>query len=376
MFFFDYERKSIFINTLGQNGIKVHEYKFNYINKKPTFKSIVLSLYNHLKQSIRDFKKLKNLDFDLILFFSEISKPIQFLLAKILSLVKGVPLINDIYISKFQTNLYDRELDQRNSKLKFFWFFFYYFLDLFECSFSDYIILDTFAHIKFFHEKFNIPINKFRRVLVGANEKIFKPINKKKDEKDIFKVGFWGTYIPLHGIKYILKAAKILENDSQIKFLLLGKGPTLKNNLALSHELNLRNVEFILKIIPLDELKDFISNCDIGLGIFGETPKTLQVIPNKVYQGIAMKLPMITCESTAIKEIFTNNKDIIMCQRADPKSIVKAILKLKENYLQREKIRKNAFILFENKCSTKPIGKTLIKTLNNFLIDWYILKNK
>ena len=258
-----------------------------------------------------------------------------------------------------------------NKLPKFLYKIFYYLQDLFECFISDLILLDTYTHIKFFHEKFNIPLNKFRRVLVGAQDDIFHPLKEeiRKDEK--FIVGFWGTFIPVHGIEYIIKSAKILEKDKQIQFVLIGKGQTYEESKDLVRKLEISNMTFIPKtFLYLNQLKvlgKLISDFDIGLGIFGGSDKVLQVIPTKIYEGIAMKLPMITCDSPAIKELFENYENIALCKRTNSESLAKVILELKKDVKLREKIKEGAYNIFKEFCSIEAIGKSLIEIFNKVL---------
>jgi len=97
--------------------------------------------------------------------------------------------------------------------------------------------------------------------------------------------------------------------------------------------LNVNNIAFFPEVYlshnKLPQLVKLVSTLDIGLGIFGASEKALQVIPNKIFEGIDMKLPLITSNTLAIKELFTNDKDIVLCERVDPISLVKIILRLK-----------------------------------------------
>jgi len=352
----DYNRNAIFIKGIKKFSIKVHEFNINSYN-----------IIKNLKIVIKNFTKIKELDFELILLHSPTI--IQIILAKYLSKIKKVPLIHDIFVSKLQTFYYDRNLYERRKMPKIFYRFFYYLLDFFECFLANYIILDTYTHIKFFHEKYGVPLKKFKRVLVGAQNDIFYPIDKKDRSDNNFIVGFYGTYIPLHGIKYIIKAANLIKKDNTITFIIIGKGQTYPENKALAESFKLNNVKFIHKIFALKELPKLISEFNVGLGIFGDGDKVLQVIPNKIFEGIAMKIPMITCESPAIKELFNNNENIVLCKRADPESLVKAILRLKDDNLLREKIKENAYSIFNRFCSIDAIGKRLIEVFNKILFN-------
>ena len=243
---------------------------------------------------------------------------------------------------------------------------FLYCLDYFECLLSDKIILDTNTHIKYFNIKFNLRKKKFRRILVGA-EPIFSISNnavKRSGNAEKLRVGFWGTYIPLHGIEFIIKAADVLKDDKRIVFSLLGRGQTYKKNVELARSLKLNNIEFN-DLIPLKELPDFIAKCDIALGIFGKGEKALCVIPNKIFEAIQMKVPIITSNTPAINELFTHRKNILLCEIADPKSISEGILELVNNEDLRMKIADNAYQLYREKTSLRCISNDLARFFRN-----------
>lgn len=134
----------------------------------------------------------------------------------ILAEIKKIPLIKDIYISKLQTYYYDGGLYEKSKLPKFLYPPFLYIQDLIECFMSDLIILDTLSLIKFFHDKYNIPIRKFRKIIVGAQDDIFQPIKHIITNNYRYWVGFWSTYIPLQGVKYINEAANMLKQNDDI----------------------------------------------------------------------------------------------------------------------------------------------------------------
>ncbi|NHJ20050.1 MAG: glycosyltransferase [Candidatus Lokiarchaeota archaeon] len=349
----EYSRNAIFIKGLRKNKIIVHEFN--------------IKSYNIIKNGLiclKNFKRLNSMNYDLILLHAP--NNIQVLFAKLLSKIKQIPLVHDIYISKLQTFYYDRDLVGKTKMPRIFYKFFYYLQDFFECAISDHIILDTYSHIQYFNHKYNIRLVKFSRVFIGAQEDNFFPRKKTTIQDDKFLIGFWGTFIPLQGIKYIIEAAKILENDIKVRFILIGDGQTFKISKLLAEKLQLKNIVF-KGFIPLRELPEHISSFDIGLGIFGDTPKTVQVIPNKVFEGNAMKLPMISCDSSAIRELFTHEKDIFLCKRANSESIANAILTMKNNDDLREKIKKNAYDIFTKFCSINALAFRLIEILEKIL---------
>ena len=99
-----------------------------------------------------------------------------------------------------------------------------------------------------------------------------------------FGIVFVGTYIPLHGIETILKAAEKLLPRSDIEFTLVGGGQ-LKDEMksyALSHHLD--NVKFI-DWIDTEDLPGFMQEFDLALGVFGSTEKTQRVIATKIFDS-------------------------------------------------------------------------------------------
>ena len=100
---------------------------------------------------------------------------------------------------------------------------YYFLLDKYSAKLSDICLFDTNEHIKHFSENFALNPSKFRRIFVGADDDIFYP-RKVKRKDDGFTVFWYGTYIPLHGAEHIVRAAKILEKDKDIRFIMVGCG--------------------------------------------------------------------------------------------------------------------------------------------------------
>jgi glycosyltransferase involved in cell wall biosynthesis len=246
----------------------------------------------------------------------------------------------------------------------------FYNIDKYNCHFSDVVLQDTNQNVKYFHETFHLPENKFRRLLIGAEDDLFYPqtipasdadSNDDKSRENKFKILFYGTYIPLHGIQYIIRAAKILEKEN-VEFKLIGKGQTFPEIKKLKEELNLSNVEFI-DMVPYEDLPQYIAGSDACLGIFGGTKKSMRVIPTKAYQILAMKKPLITGDSPGARELLVNRENAILCNMADGESLASSILELKNNPEMSEKIAKSGYNLFKSTLSPEKIGKEALRII-------------
>lgn len=160
-------------------------------------------------------------------------------------------------------------------------------------------------------------------------------INLKKQ----FHVLFWGKMIPLQGVPYIRAAAELLRNDP-VEIQILGNPP-----------------------VPQRELPALIRRADICLGIFGDTDKATRVIPNKVYEAIAMRKPVISADTPAIRELFTDRENILFCRRADPRDLADKILELCNDAKLREHIAEGGYLLFQQKAIPEKIGAELMRIL-------------
>src|SRR3989338_5559242 len=145
------------------------------------------------------------------------------------------PIIFDAFISLYDTLCFDRQIFRPDSLVGKFAFW----LDKKSCKWADMIITDTDTHADYFSKTFNIDMNKFKTVYLGADTDIFYPRNIQKNT-DKFIVFYYGSGLPLQGIDVILKTAKILEKNEKIVFQLVG--PIRKEYKSLINHLKLKNI--------------------------------------------------------------------------------------------------------------------------------------
>jgi glycosyltransferase involved in cell wall biosynthesis len=279
-------------------------------------------------------------------------------LAKLLTTLNAKPLVFEAFISFYDTYVFDTKLVKEGSlRSKF-----YFYLDKLTCLMSDLILLDTNEHINYFHKEFGIEKKKFKRIFICTDDAIFYPRKTAKKDGN-FTITFHGTFIPLHGIEYIVKAAKLLERHKDIEFEIMGYGHTYNKILNLSRKLGVKNVTF-KKSVSYEELPNFIASGDVGLGIFGGTAKARRVIPTKASDILAMGKPLITGDSPAIKEAgISSRKNALLVEMANPKAIADGILELKEDEMLRDDIAKNGYKLFKKNFTPKVIGDNLKRIL-------------
>ena len=378
----DFPSNRIIIKGLKRNGIDVIECHIplwekyrnkhgNFLKLFSMFKLIVGLVSVYIRLGLMFFSKCKNVNVFIVGYIGQLD---IFFLKALLFFKKNKPKILFVpLVSLYDTAIADRNLANKNSLFAKCLFY----IDKFSFKIADLIIFDTNEHIKYISNLFSLDKNKFERVWVGADEDVFYPrysssdkeINYLPPDKEglkwvVFQVLFIGKYIPLHGLAYIIKAAKLLENENDIKFKIIGSGQLDEEIMNLRKELDIKNIDFI-DWIEYNELIDEINRVDVVLGIFGGTGKSLRVIPNKVFHAIACRKPVITGDSLAMRELFADTKNILFCENRNSESLKNAILKLKNDNELKNKIAEGGYGIFKNDLTCKEIGKEIKILIDN-----------
>ena len=134
----------------------------------------------------------------------------------------------------------------------------------------------------------------------------------------------------------------------------------------MSKKLKTNNVAFT-GWVNYEKLPEHLSKADVCLGIFGNTEKAMRVIPNKVYDALAMEKPLITMNSPAAREILNDGENCVLVPMANPKALAEAILMLKDDKNLRDKIAEKGYKLFQEKLNPKAIGKELKAILTELI---------
>jgi glycosyltransferase involved in cell wall biosynthesis len=230
------------------------------------------------------------------------------------------------------------------------------------CRLADGILLDTDAHIDFFQKSFGIPREKFFRVYAGAETSLFHPGCVEKGEGE-FQVLFVGKYTPLHGIEHIVEAAALLKDQKDLTFILIGKGQLYEPIRALAGGKHLTNIRFI-EWAPYETLPEYIRRADLCLGIFAESAKADRVIPNKIFQAIAMGKPVVTGRTTAVESCLTHMENIFLCDPGDPAALAGAVMALKADPALRERMGAKALRTFAEELDDTAAIPVLEKALS------------
>ncbi len=258
-------------------------------------------------------------------------------------------------------------------------------LDRWTCARADLVLLDTDAHIGYFVDTFNLPRRRFARVFVGAPESDAMPEPRAMPGRDAvpepepaevpnernafepggevpFQVVFIGKFTPLHGLPYMMEAARRLRDEPDIVFHFIGSGQLSVEMRETARRLELDNVRFT-DWIPYESIPRYLQGAGVCLGIFGTTGKAARVIPGKVFIALSMGKGVVTADTPAVRELLTDDESALLCERGDPESLAGAIRRLYEDRELLGKIAEGGRRVFRDRASVEQVGRSATAVL-------------
>ena len=102
-----------------------------------------------------------------------------------------------------------------------------------------------------------------------------------------------GAHGPANGLEAVLDAAERLRDRSEVRFILVGDGPSKSALRSAADARRLTNVEF-RDPLPKSEIPGLLATCDAGLMVLRDVPVfSFGVSPNKLFDYWAAGLPVV-----------------------------------------------------------------------------------
>lgn len=237
----------------------------------------------------------------------------------------------------------------------------YYLIDFIAFHLSSLISVESESQKEFIAKRYFLNKKKIVVVYTGTTDNDFiYDLTVKKDE--IFTVLFRGSLTPESGIQYAIEAANILNARKDIKFKIIGRGDVEWNKkiakMIAGH--NLKNMEWIKDKLPSEELKKQMLQCHISLGQLSDHERLKRTIPHKVFDSLALKLPILTARNKAVLELLEENVTCFCFNPADSSDLTKKILEIKDQTRLREETAERAHKLYKEKLTSKTLAQKLL----------------
>lgn len=233
--------------------------------------------------------------------------------------IRKKKIIIDFFISVYDTLIHDRKKFKDNGIMAKAC----HRIDAVTLKYANHVITDTKADARYFIEEFQSDELKFETLYLEADKSIYYPReqHKREDLKDKFVVLYFGSILPLQGVDVVLDAVKLLKDEKDIYFQIIGPIPE-KYSKPIQD-----NVEYI-DWLSQEELAEHIANADLCLaGHFnGEIDKAKRTIPGKAYIYEAMGKKMVLGDTASNKHYFGLGKAFYYAVQGDYRCLTKVIV--------------------------------------------------
>lgn len=359
----NYSRNQIMIEGLRCNGVDVVECRAALWHgikdrvqvasgswARPGFAGRVIRAYHEL---LAAYRKVDDYDIMVLGYPGQIDA----FLARWLTRRKRKPLVMDIFMSIYLVAL-ERDLVASHpvtgGLIRR--------LEHWACKLPDRLLLDTDQYVSWFGETYGLERDRFRLVPTGADDRIFHPVEAPARSDQRFRVLYYGTFIPNHGVDQIVQAAALLQSETDVQFELAGDGPERSHAEALAGELDARNIVFS-GWVDKEEIPYRAAAADLCLGAFGHTPQSLRTVQNKIYEGLAMRRPVLTGDSPAVRAALTDRHQVYLVPRGQPEALAQAILDLKADAALRQHLADEGYRVFQSCFTPTVLGASTLRHL-------------
>ncbi|KKS84812.1 MAG: Glycosyl transferase group 1 [Parcubacteria group bacterium GW2011_GWA2_43_11] len=334
-------RNKIYVDGLRQNGVEV----LLCVDRSKGIKK-----YWNLYKKHKKFKGMY--DVLIVGYGGYVTVP----LAKMLS---DKPVIFDALCSFYETEILSRDA------LKEIPFRILYVrsVDWVATHFADKVLVETDKQKEYFSKELQVKSEKLVTVYTGVDDSIFK-YDESVEKYEKFTVLFRGRIMSEAGVPTIVKAAKLLENED-IDFLIIGYGcnEAMREFENTLKEEKPRNIKYVGKQLPFDELVTLMQKCHVSLGQFANHERLERTVPHKAYESLAMKLTYVTARTGGVQEILEEGVHCLMVNPEDKGDLADKIMQLYKDSRLRRDLSETGYVLYEENFSPKEVVKSICKNI-------------
>ncbi|MEW6752660.1 MAG: glycosyltransferase [Candidatus Latescibacterota bacterium] len=251
-------------------------------------------------------------------------------------------------------------------------------LDRFAFRAADLVLADTCQTARHYAASCGLPQERFRRSFVGHE---FVGLEGPRAQAPAaggdrpgprvaagrpWRVLFFGTYVPLHGVEFVLEAAGILRGEEGLEFMLVGRGPLYPALRKRAEDGGLENVCFVDRWLEAGELAAQVWQADVCLGIFGATEKAARVIPYKVFGALALARPLVTRDSPAARELLVDGESALLVRPASGEALAAALLRLRQEPATAASLAAHGHEVYRRLASPEAVGRDLASALEGW----------
>ncbi|NLX15212.1 MAG: glycosyltransferase family 4 protein [Phycisphaerales bacterium] len=183
----------------------------------------------------------------------------------------------------------------------------------------------------------------------GVDTSFFKPDLYSEDirrefgiKSGQFAVGYCGLHGIFQGLEVVVRAAARLRDNPNIRFVMVGEGPTKQKLIAMVRQEGLNNITFFPHQ-PKRRMPAILASMDASLiPLAASLPGTM---PSKVYEALAAGVPILVTAGCEAEQLIHRYDVGRLFPAGDDETLARGIQELAADPAKRRAIRANALRL-------------------------------
>lgn len=224
------------------------------------------------------------------------------------------------------------------------------------------ILADTQAHALYSSKLNKMSLDKYQVIPVGANEKLFS-YDPMSHYVEPFTVFYYGSMLPLHGLKYVLDAAVELKDTPGVRFLFVGGKQKAEKACNKAKKAG-ANIEY-RSWLDLEQIPKIAKTSGLTIGgPFGNTLQSRFVVTGKTYQFLSIGAPVLIGINESNAK-FEDKLNCLMVPQANSQKLAESILWAYQHPKELQQIGSKGHQLYEEEFSQSVINKQVAKIVTD-----------
>jgi glycosyltransferase involved in cell wall biosynthesis len=187
------------------------------------------------------------------------------------------------------------------------------------------------------------PADKITVVRNVPPEDVFSPPKDRINSRSYFLLMTHGTLLPRYGQDILIRTlVEIRKSIPNVKLRIVGSGETEPELQRLAKSLTCTDIVEFIGLVPMKEIPEYLIQADVGVVPLIRSPFSDLCQPNKLFDYVALKVPVIAARVPAIEESF-GKKCVFFYEPGNQEDLFRAVIELYQSPEKRRFMAERAY---------------------------------
>lgn len=171
---------------------------------------------------------------------------------------------------------------------------------------------------------------------------------QRENSKNGFTLLTHGTIVKRYGQEIMVRAVSLLRDKiKDLNVLIIGRGEDAPRVKSICEELGCLDIVNFTGYIPFSQVGEFLQIADVGVVPLMDSPFSELCQPNKLFEYIVYKKPVVCSRLKAVEESF-DDSSIMFFEPGNYEDLARCVLELYNNPRKAERLAEQAYKCYEN----------------------------